>query len=367
MSWSATSSRTAGARPSACSRRSKACRCRRSAIAAWCARNSTSTPRCSVAPGSCWSTNWRTRTWSTASRRRGMPSAGRTSRSCCDAGIDVWTTLNVQHLESLNDLVAQITGVRQRETIPDHVLDEADEIELIDLPPDDLLQRLQQGKVYVPDQVGTAVERFFRKPNLIALRELALRRTADRVDAAARAQGLRGIAIARLAGARPAAGRHRSRRAGRAARAHRQAARRRARRRVDGGLRGDARAAAPVGGGARPAHRRPAPGGIAGRRDRDAGRPDGRHGADRIRAHARRDTRAGRRAEAARLARAVAALDGDGTRAARAGLRRAGGRAAGRGGDRGGPSPTWTCRAKCPGRATAGRRRSRRSARASPS
>ena len=110
----------------------------------------------------------------------------------CDAGINVWTTLNVQHLESLNDLIAQITGVRQRETIPDHVLDEADEIELIDLPPDDLLQRLQQGKVYVSDQVGTAVERFFRKPNLMALRELALRRTADRVDAAARAQGLAG-------------------------------------------------------------------------------------------------------------------------------------------------------------------------------
>jgi two-component system sensor histidine kinase KdpD len=109
-----------------------------------------------------------------------------------DAGINVWTTLNVQHLESLNDLIAQITGARQRETIPDHVLDEADEIELIDLPPDDLLQRLQQGKVYVSGQVATAVERFFRKPNLMALRELALRRTADRVDAAARAQGLAG-------------------------------------------------------------------------------------------------------------------------------------------------------------------------------
>jgi two-component system, OmpR family, sensor histidine kinase KdpD len=110
-----------------------------------------------------------------------------------DAGINVWTTLNVQHLESLNDLIAQITGARQRETIPDHVLDEADEIELIDLPPDDLLQRLQQGKVYVSGQVATAVERFFRKPNLMALRELALRRTADRVDAAARAQDLAGL------------------------------------------------------------------------------------------------------------------------------------------------------------------------------
>ena len=102
-----------------------------------------------------------------------------------DARINVWTTVNVQHLESLNDLVAGITGVRQQETIPDRIFDEADEVELIDLPPDDLLARLKTGKVYVADQVATATERFFRKPNLIALRELALRRTADRVDAAA--------------------------------------------------------------------------------------------------------------------------------------------------------------------------------------
>lgn len=103
-----------------------------------------------------------------------------------DAGLDVWTTVNVQHLESLNDVVAGITGVRQTETVPDRVFDEADEIELIDLPADDLLERLKGGKVYVAEQAGTALERFFRKPNLIALRELALRRTADRVDAAAR-------------------------------------------------------------------------------------------------------------------------------------------------------------------------------------
>jgi two-component system, OmpR family, sensor histidine kinase KdpD len=103
------------------------------------------------------------------------------------AGINVWTTVNVQHLESLNDLVAQITGVRQRETIPDHAFDEADDVELIDLPPDDLLARLNAGKVYHPEQAGVAAERFFRKGNLLALRELALRRTADRVDAAARA------------------------------------------------------------------------------------------------------------------------------------------------------------------------------------
>ncbi len=104
-----------------------------------------------------------------------------------DAGITVWTTVNVQHLESLNDLVAQITGVRQRETLPDRVFDEADDIELIDLPPDDLLARLHAGKVYVADEAATAVERFFRTPNLMALRELALRRVADRVEAAARA------------------------------------------------------------------------------------------------------------------------------------------------------------------------------------
>src|SRR5690349_1727297 len=100
-----------------------------------------------------------------------------------EQGINVWTTVNVQHLESLNDLVAQITGVRQRETIPDRIFDEADEVELIDLPPDDLIARLEAGKVYVPEQVATAIDRFFRKSNLLALRELALRRVADRVDA----------------------------------------------------------------------------------------------------------------------------------------------------------------------------------------
>ncbi|HVN45304.1 MAG TPA: sensor histidine kinase KdpD [Steroidobacteraceae bacterium] len=104
-----------------------------------------------------------------------------------EAGVSVWTTVNVQHLESLNDLVAQFTGVRQRETLPDHVFDEADEVELIDLPPEDLLARLHAGKVYIYDEVANAVERFFRIPNLMALREMALRRVADRVEAAARA------------------------------------------------------------------------------------------------------------------------------------------------------------------------------------
>ena len=107
-----------------------------------------------------------------------------------DAGITVWTTVNVQHLESLNDLVFQITGVRQRETLPDQVFDEASDIELIDLPPDDLLARLRAGKVYVTDEAGklaTAINSFFRTPNLMALRELALRKVASRVEAAARA------------------------------------------------------------------------------------------------------------------------------------------------------------------------------------
>ncbi len=100
-----------------------------------------------------------------------------------DEGINVYTTLNVQHLESLNDVVAQITGIVVRETLPDSVLDRADEIELIDLPPEELLQRLKEGKVYVADLAEHARENFFRKGNLLALRELALRRTAERVDA----------------------------------------------------------------------------------------------------------------------------------------------------------------------------------------
>ena len=99
------------------------------------------------------------------------------------AGIDVYTTVNVQHLESLNDIVGHITGIRVRETVPDHVFDQADEVVLVDLPPDELLQRLKEGKVYLPDQAQTAIRNFFRKGNLIALREIALRRTADRVDA----------------------------------------------------------------------------------------------------------------------------------------------------------------------------------------
>ena len=99
-----------------------------------------------------------------------------------DEGIDVYTTLNIQHVDSLNDVVAQITGVIVRETIPDRVIDEANEIELVDLAPPELLQRLREGKVYVPDMAARAIEQFFNEGNLYALRELALRRAAERVD-----------------------------------------------------------------------------------------------------------------------------------------------------------------------------------------
>jgi two-component system sensor histidine kinase KdpD len=100
-----------------------------------------------------------------------------------DAGIDVYTTLNVQHLESVNDIIARITGVTVRETVPDSVFERADEVELVDLPPDDLIDRLREGKIYVPHQAQRAVQNFFQKGNLIALRELALRKVAERVDA----------------------------------------------------------------------------------------------------------------------------------------------------------------------------------------
>ncbi|WP_455429819.1 histidine kinase, partial [Methylobacterium crusticola] len=98
------------------------------------------------------------------------------------AGIDVHTTLNIQHVESLNDVVAQITRIRVRETVPDGVLDRADDIEVIDLSPEDLVRRLREGKVYVPRQAERALAHYFSPGNLTALRELALRRTAQRVD-----------------------------------------------------------------------------------------------------------------------------------------------------------------------------------------
>ena len=103
------------------------------------------------------------------------------------AGINVYSTLNVQHIESLNDVVGSITNIRVSETVPDTVFDEADEVVLVDLPADELLQRLKEGKVYLPQQAEQALENFFRKGHLIALRELALRRTADRIEEDVRA------------------------------------------------------------------------------------------------------------------------------------------------------------------------------------
>lgn len=98
------------------------------------------------------------------------------------AGIDVWTTMNVQHLESLTDVVERIAGITVRETVPDRILDKADEIVVVDLPPDELVARLKEGKVYLPENAQRAIDRFFKVSNLTALRELTLRRTADRVD-----------------------------------------------------------------------------------------------------------------------------------------------------------------------------------------
>ncbi|WP_151720139.1 sensor histidine kinase [Gemmobacter serpentinus] len=99
-----------------------------------------------------------------------------------DRGIDVYTTLNIQHVESLNDVVAQITRIRVRETVPDSVIDRADDIEIIDITPDDLIKRLHEGKVYLPTTASRAIRNYFSPGNLTALRELALRRTAQRVD-----------------------------------------------------------------------------------------------------------------------------------------------------------------------------------------
>ena len=118
-----------------------------------------------------------------------------------DAGIDVYTAVNIQHLESLNDVVHRITGVRVSETVPDSVFDRLRDIKLVDLPPRELIERLQQGKVYVPEQAAQALQAFFSPSNLTALRELAMQTAADRVDSDLReaqvARGLPGTALRR--------------------------------------------------------------------------------------------------------------------------------------------------------------------------
>ena len=125
-----------------------------------------------------WSTSWPTPTCP----GRATPSAGRTSRSCWPPGIDVITTVNIQHLESLNDVVETITGVPQRETVPDAVVRAADQIELVDMTAEALRRRLAHGNVYAPEKVDAALANYFRAGNLNALRELALLWIADRVD-----------------------------------------------------------------------------------------------------------------------------------------------------------------------------------------
>ena len=145
-----------------------------------CSPRWTSTRSSPAGPRWRWSTSSRTRTC----RGRATRSAGRTSRSCSSAGIDVVSTVNIQHLESVNDVVAKITGVPQRETVPDSVVRAADQVELVDMAPEALRRRMAHGNVYAAEKVDAALSNYFRVGNLTALRELALLWTADKVDEA---------------------------------------------------------------------------------------------------------------------------------------------------------------------------------------
>jgi K+-sensing histidine kinase KdpD len=177
MSWSAWSRPTAGRRPRRCSRASRS--------AAQAARlqgpdaRGDGPRRADRAPPQIALVDELAHTNAPGSRH---PKRYLDVEELLSHGIDVYTAVNIQHIESLNDVVAQITHVRVRETVPDSVFDRADAIELIDLTPDDLIQRLKEGKVYVPKQAERALEHYFSPGNLTALRELALRRTAERVD-----------------------------------------------------------------------------------------------------------------------------------------------------------------------------------------
>ena len=178
MSSSAWSRRMGARRPRHCSTAWRSLPARPSTTRAARSRRWTSTGSWRASRNWCWSTNWPIRN-APGSRH---PKRYLDVEELLNAGIDVYTTLNIQHVESLNDVVAQITRIRVRETVPDSVIDRADEIELIDLTPDDLIQRLKQGKVYVSEQAVRAIDHYFSPGNLTALRELALRRTAQRVD-----------------------------------------------------------------------------------------------------------------------------------------------------------------------------------------
>ncbi len=179
-SSSASSRRTAGARPRRCSPASRSCRASRSSTAtASLSEFDLDAALGAQAAACCWSTNSPTPTCPAAA----IPNAGRTSRSCSHAGIDVWTTLNVQHLESLNDVVQKITGVRVRETVPDHVL-RGGRRDRAGRPAARRAARSGSPRARSTCPTGGAGARNFFKPeNLTALRELALRRAAERIDA----------------------------------------------------------------------------------------------------------------------------------------------------------------------------------------
>ena len=226
------------------------------------------------------------------------------------AGIDVYSTMNVQHIESLNDVVARITRIRVRETVPDRIVDAADEVELVDLTPADLMARLREGKVYVREQAQRALRHYFSPGNLTALRELALRRTAERVDDQMLSY-MREHAITGpwAAGERvivcldPQPGR-------RQCRARRQAHRRRARGRADRALCRDRPPHHPVGSRARAPRRDHAAGRPARRRGGDGAGPLGSRGDPGLRAFAQRHAGRGRQVAALALVRAAPRLGG---------------------------------------------------------
>ena len=227
-SSSATSSRTAASRPSGCSRASSGCRRCRSRYRGIVRQEFDLDAALARRPAILLVDELAHTNLVGGEPPPRHPKRWQDVEELLDAGIDVWTTLNVQHLESLNDVVAQITGVRQRETVPDRVFDEADEVELIDLPPDELLERLQRRQGLRAGAGGTARRALLPQ----AEPDRAARARAAAHDRPRRGRGARVAGrrpdVARLAGARAAARRDRPRRAGRAARARRQAHGRRA-------------------------------------------------------------------------------------------------------------------------------------------
>ena len=192
----------AASRPRRCSRGSRRCRFSSSPIAASSCRSSISTRRWLRRPSLLLVDEL------AHTNAEGLRHAKRWQDvfELLDAGIDVWTTLNVQHIESLNDVISEITGVVVRETLPDAVLEQADEIELIDLTPAELVERLHEGKIYLPTQAERALKSFFQKGNLTALRELSLRQAAQRLAPRRRSGADRAIGRGAVADDRAATG-----------------------------------------------------------------------------------------------------------------------------------------------------------------